>query len=123
MNTNIQLLKRKFSACNFAFYPIHKLYTAWPCNTKILLYKLFVRYLVIKLTCVTAVYSQIYKIRLFILLVTISPNGLTLLTRSISTTYCQDNLATYYIDVVVQGEAIEPLQHFIIFGLPRSWTP
>jgi len=58
VKTDIQVLKHKFHACNFkqAFYPLHKLHTASRGldNTKTLLYKLSVRYLVVKSACVNA---------------------------------------------------------------------
>jgi len=54
---NIKVLKLKFLACNFkqAFYPLHKLYILCDLdNTKILLYRRFVRHLVVKPVCVNA---------------------------------------------------------------------
>jgi len=51
VKTDFQVLKLKFYSYNFkkAFYPLHKL-----DKTKVLLYKLFVRYLVVKPACVNA---------------------------------------------------------------------
>jgi len=55
VKTDFQVLKLKFHACNFkAFYSLHKLYVAGPWQHKILLYKLFVRYLIVKPACVNA---------------------------------------------------------------------
>jgi len=54
---DFQISKHKFHACNFkqAFNPLHKPISRDLDNTKILLFKLFVRCLVVKLACVTAV--------------------------------------------------------------------
>jgi len=65
LKTDFQVLKLKFHACNFkqAFYPLHKLYCI-SCdfdNTKILLYKLFVRYFVVKPACVNAALETLYS--------------------------------------------------------------
>jgi len=53
--TDFQVLKLKFRACNFkqTFYSLHKpQYISRDLdNTKILLYKLFVRYLFVKPAC------------------------------------------------------------------------
>jgi len=53
VKTDFQVLKLKFYICNFkqAFYPFHNYISRDLNNTKILLYKLFVRYLVVKPAC------------------------------------------------------------------------
>jgi len=56
VKTDFQILKFKFHACNFkqAFYSFYKLYNKLHDldNTKILLYKLFLPYLIVKPACV-----------------------------------------------------------------------
>jgi len=57
VKTNFQVLKLKFHTCNFIQASILFInYTSCdPDNTNILLYKLFVRYLIVKPACVNAV--------------------------------------------------------------------
>jgi len=56
MKTDFQVLKLKFHACSFkqAFYPLHNYTLRDLDNTKILLYKFFVRCLVVKPASVNA---------------------------------------------------------------------
>jgi len=56
MKTDFQVLKFKFLTCNFkqAFYSLYKLVSRGLDNTTILLYKFFVRYLVVKPAYVNA---------------------------------------------------------------------
>jgi len=64
VKTDFQVLKFKFRTCNFkqAFYPFRRLYIAWLWHT-ILLYKLFVRYLVVKPECVSAALVDVFQWR------------------------------------------------------------
>jgi len=63
VKASFQVLKLKFYVCNIkqAFYPLYKLYISRNLDSmKILLFKLVIRYMIVKTACVNAAFDRCY---------------------------------------------------------------